>query len=87
MNTENTENTKITTGTIIRTIVLVLALINQMLVSSGHSILPITDDQITEYVTLAFTIGTALWGYWKNNSFTKEAIAADKYMNELKENA
>lgn len=87
MNTENIENTKITTGTIIRIIALVLALGNQVLVSTGHSILPITDDQITEFVTLAFTIGTALWGYWKNNSFTKEAIAADKYMNELKENA
>ncbi len=71
--------------TIIRTIVLALALTNQVLTSLGKSIIPITDDQVTELITLAITIGTSIWAWWKNNSFTKEAIQADEYMRRLKE--
>lgn len=71
---------KIKTDTIIRTVVLALALINQILTSTGHSVIPITDDQATELITLAFTIGTSVWAWWKNNSFTQNAIAADAAM-------
>lgn len=70
--------------TIIRTIVLVLALTNQVLTSLGKPIIPITDDQVTELITLAITIGTSIWAWWKNNSFTQEAIQADEYMRRLK---
>ena len=75
---------KIKTDTIIRTVILALALINQILTTTGHSIIPITDQQVTEVITLAVTVGAALWAWWKNNSFTKHAIAADEYMKELK---
>ena len=70
--------------TIIRTIILVLALTNQVLTSLGKPIIPITDDQVTELITLAITIGTSIWAWWKNNSFTQEAIQADEYMRRLK---
>lgn len=72
------------TETIVRTVILIVALINQGLTISGHSLLPITDDQITEIITLAITIGASLWAWWKNNSFTKNAIEADKVLDELK---
>ena len=75
---------KIKTDTIVRTVVLVLALINQILTSTGHSVIPVTDDQITELLTLVFTIGASLWAWWKNNSFTKNAIEADKVLEDLK---
>ena len=75
---------KIKTETIVRTVILIVALINQGLTISGHSLLPITDDQITEIITLAITIGASLWAWWKNNSFTKNAIEADKVLDELK---
>ena len=71
-------------NTIIRTIILVLALTNQVLTSLGKPIIPITDDQVTELITLAITIGTSIWAWWKNNSFTQEAIKADEYMRRLK---
>lgn len=71
---------KIKTDTIVRTIVLALALINQILTSTGHSIIPITDDQVSEFISLAFTIGTSVWAWWKNNSFTQTALAADAAM-------
>lgn len=72
-------------GTIIRTIVLVFALINQSLVLAGWSPLPFDDIQVENAVTIVFTIAASLWTWWKNNSVTKEAKQADKYLKELKE--
>lgn len=72
------------TETIVRTIILIVALINQALTVAGKSLLPITDDQITEVITLAITIGASLWAWWKNNSFTQPAIKADEILKDLK---
>lgn len=74
----------IKTDTIIRTVVLVLALINNTLTMTGRSILPVSDEQVSELLSLAFTIGASLWAWWKNNSFTKAAIQADEVLAELK---
>ena len=75
---------KITAGTIIRALCLILALTNLTLETMGKKIIPVTDDQISEFVTLVITIATSLVGFWKNNSFTQEAIIADGIMHELK---
>lgn len=75
---------KITAGTIIRALCLILALVNLTLETMGKRIIPITDDQISEFVTLVITIATSLVGFWKNNSFTQEAIIADGIMHDLK---
>lgn len=80
------ENTKITAGTIARTIILLVALANQLLTATGHSVLPFDDENITACVTTIFTIVTAIIAWWKNNSFTKEAISADNVMKEAKAN-
>lgn len=74
----------IKTETIVRTVILIVALINQALTVAGKSLLPITDDQITEVITLVITIGASLWAWWKNNSFTQAAIEADKVKDQLK---
>lgn len=71
-------------STIVRTVVLVVALINQALTMAGKSLLPITDEQIAELLTLVLTIGSSLWAWWKNNSFTQAAITADEMMAEMK---
>lgn len=68
---------KITTGTIVRTLILSLALINQSLSMAGHSPLPIQDDQVETIITTGWTIIASLIAWWKNNSFTKIAIEAD----------
>lgn len=72
------------TETIVRTVILIVALINQALTVAGKSLLPITDDQITEVITLAITIGASLWAWWKNNSFTQPAIKVDEILKDLK---
>jgi SPP1 family holin len=75
---------KIKTETIIRTIVLALALINQVLAIYGKERIPITEDEVYQLLTLVFTIGSSLWAWWKNNSFTQPAIKADEYMEQLR---
>lgn len=75
---------KISADTIIRTIVLVIALVNQVLTSMGKNPLPFSEDTIYELVTLLVTICASAWAWWKNNSFTPAAIQADKYMKNLK---
>lgn len=78
----NNINTKISTATIAHTVVLVLALLNQVLSVIGKSPLPIESTDIEQLISLAFTIGAALVSWWENNSFTPEAIQADKLLNE-----
>lgn len=75
---------KISVGTIIRTLCLLLALVNLTLDSCGYKMLPISDEQISDLVTLIFTIVTSCVGFWKNNSFTQEAIIADGLMHDMK---
>lgn len=74
----------VTKETIIRTIILVFALVNQVLTSLGKNPLPFSDDLIYEAVTLTVTIGASVWAWWKNNSFTKEAIESDAEMKAKK---
>lgn len=78
------EEKRVSTETIIRTIVFIIALVNQILTSTGKNPLPFSDETIYEFATLAVTIAASVWAWWKNNSFTKEAIKADAYMNQLK---
>lgn len=75
---------KIKLDTIIRTVCLVLALVNQGLTIAGYPLLPISDEQVSELLTLGFTVVTALWAWWKNNSFTQAALVADEIMHDIK---
>lgn len=65
-------------ATIIRTIILVLAIANNALAIAGKSPLPIDDEMVTEVVSFVFTTGAAIVTWWKNNSFTQKAIEADE---------
>ena len=77
-------NTNITAGTIARTACLLLALLNQVLCALGKSPLPIESETLNQLVTSGITVLAALWAWWKNNSFTKEAIAADREYDRLR---
>jgi SPP1 family holin len=82
--TESEATMKIKTETIIRTIVLILALANQVLAIYGKEKIPITEDEVYQLVTLIVTVVTSLWAWWKNNSFTLPAIKADEYLEQLR---
>lgn len=64
-------------ATIIRTAVLLLAIINNALLIAGKSPLPISDETMTQVISFIFTTVAALVAWWKNNSFTQKAIEAD----------
>ena len=80
----NPTNRTVSVGTITRTAVLALALINQILSALGKSVLPIESAQLEQLISTGFTVGAALAAWWKNNSFTPEAIEADEFMARLK---
>ena len=74
---------KIKVATLTRTAVLILALTNQILSATGHSPIPVDDAQLEQLISTGMTVGAAIWAWWKNNSFTQEAIAADNYLESL----
>ena len=78
-------NFKISAGTIARTACLLLALLNQVLCAFGKSPLPIESETLNQLVTTSLTVAAALVSWWKNNSFTPEAIKADDYLEQLRE--
>lgn len=86
MNESNNSNNKlqITSGTIARTAILILALANQVLTATGHSVINISDENINTLISTGFTIVSAIIAWWKNNSFTQAAIMADEVMKEDK---
>ncbi len=75
---------KISAGTLTRTAALGLALTNQLLSAAGKPLLPIDNAQLEQMISTGFTVGAALAAWWKNNSFTSEAIEADEFMTRLK---
>jgi SPP1 family holin len=75
---------KVTSGTIARLIILILAAVNQVLAILGYDIINIPNETINTLVDSVFFIVAAGIAFWKNNSFTNEALEADEYMKELK---
>ena len=81
---ESNNKLQITSGTIARTAILILALVIQVLTATGHSVINISDENINTLISTGFTIVSALIAWWKNNSFTQAAIMADEVMKEDK---
>ena len=75
---------KISAGTIARSVVLLLALVNQVLSMLGIQTIPIADEDVNTLIATGWTIAASLAAWWKNNSFTAAAIEGDKRMNSLK---
>lgn len=84
--TENTNLIKpengVSAGTIARTVCLILALVNQVLVMFDMVPIDLAEDTVYEGVSIVFTVVTALVAWWKNNSFTQKAIEADKVLKQ-----
>lgn len=74
---------KTKTETIIRTVLLALALLNQILLALGKNPLPFSEDELYRIFSALATAAGALWAWWKNNSFTKNALRADEYLEAL----
>lgn len=78
----NDTHCKISAATLARTAA--LALTNQVLSACGKPMLPIESATVEQLVTTGLTVTAALVNWWKNNSFTPEAIKADGYLEQLR---
>lgn len=81
---EKEAKVKFSKSTVIRTALLIMALINNCLTLCGHNILPFSDETVSQVVSAMFTGVTSIMAWWKNNSFTEEARIADSYLKEAK---
>jgi len=59
--------TKEQIAVLVRTAVLFLALLNQLLLVFGYSILPISEEELSEFLSALLTILSALWVWWGEN--------------------
>ncbi len=75
---------KTTLETWIRTVFLLISLINQLLTIFGCNPLPFSNEEIYQGISAFATVISSLWAWWKNNSFTTEALKADQYLANLK---
>ncbi|WP_259545025.1 phage holin [Heyndrickxia sp. FSL K6-6286] len=57
-------------GSLARTVVLVIALVNQFLTMYGLNPLPFSDEDVYNGVTVVFTIVATLIAWFKNNYIT-----------------
>jgi len=75
---------KVSTQTIIRTIILLVTLVNQVLLALGKNPFPFAEDELYNLLSTAAAAIATIWAWWKNNSFSSAAIAADEYIVNLK---
>ena len=68
------------TGTAIRTVVLIVALINQGLAIAGYSPLPFEEQEVEQFVSLLITVGASLVAWYKNNAITKKGKQQEEYL-------
>lgn len=68
------------TGTIVRTIILALAWINQILAINHISPIPVDEVTISSVITGL----VSLWTWWKNNNFTHAAKQGQKKIHAVK---
>lgn len=76
---------KISKSTIIRTLILLLVIINMVLRYFGIDPLNISDNEIATAVELIIELLAIIAAWWYNNSFGQNALKAQKFLEELKE--
>ena len=75
---------KVTKSTIIRTIMLVLVIVNIVLERCGIDVIPTDEYTITMIVETLIELAIIVVAWWKNNSYTQNAIKADEFLKSLK---
>jgi SPP1 family holin len=75
----------VTPQTWARTIIMILALVNQFLMIFGKEQIPFAEDSIYQFISMIATAVSTLWVWWKNNSFSKSAQEGDKVMKGIEE--
>ena len=76
----------VTKGTIIRTIMLLIVIVNLILKACGVNTLNIEENTVAVIVETLIELAVIVVTFWKNNSYSQKAIQADEFLKELKSN-
>lgn len=75
---------RISKGTIVRTIMLAIVVINLVLKQLGHDLINVSESEILSVVEMLIELAVIVVSFWKNNSYTQNAIKADEFLKNLK---
>ena len=76
---------KITKGTIVRTIMIGIVIINMILKKFGIDIINTDESTVAGLVEAAIEIGSIAAAWWYNNSFSEAAKKADRFFMAVKD--
>ena len=72
-------------STIVRTILMLLVIVNFGLEKCGLDLIPTDEHTIAMFVEIVIEIAIIIVGFWKNNSYSPKAIKADEFLKQLRE--
>lgn len=75
---------KISKGTIVRTILMIVVLVNMVFQHMGHDLIDVSENEVLAVVEVIIEVAVLIVAWWKNNSFSKSAIKADEFLQELR---
>lgn len=75
---------KISKGTIIRTIALAVVLLNLLLKALGKPLIDFDEGTALYWLEHIIEVAVIIVTFWKNNSFSENAIKADEFLKQLK---
>ena len=75
---------KISKWTIVRTIGIILVLVNMILQRMGYDVINVSESEILVFVETLIEIAVIIVGFWKNNSYSENAIRADAFLQTLR---
>lgn len=76
---------RISKGTIVRSIALLLVVVNIILKHFNIDVINVSESEILTLVETLIEVAVIIVGFWKNNSYTEKAIKADEFLKTLRE--
>ncbi len=76
---------KISKSTIVRTILVAVVIVNFFLEKFGLDIIDTDESAVMMLLESLIEVAVIVVGFWKNNSYSQNAIKADKFLSQLRE--
>lgn len=77
-------NLKVTKGTVVRTVLLAMVLVNIVLKAFGMNPVQVDERSVVSVIENVASIVVIVLNWWKNNSFSDEAKNADFYLQKIR---
>jgi SPP1 family holin len=76
---------KISKGTIVRTVMVAIVIINIILKKLGIGIINTDENTVASAVEMVIEVGAIICAWWYNNSFSTAAKKADRFFQAVKD--